>query len=50
LPVAIATESMPFITPLLWVAARYGSAAAKRLAWAMPSATTLAKVIASRSK
>jgi len=32
LPVAMTTESTPFMMPLLWVAARYGSTAAQRLA------------------
>ena len=39
LPVAITTASMPFMMPLLWVAARYGSSSAKREALTMPSIT-----------
>ena len=42
LPVAITTASTPFMMPLLWVAARYGSSSAKRDALTMPSMTSLA--------
>ena len=38
-PVANATESQPFMMPLLWVTARNGSSSAKRLAFTIPSAT-----------
>src|SRR5206468_2390083 len=40
LPVASASASMPFMMPLLWVAARYGSAAANSYAAIMRSATS----------
>ncbi len=40
LPVAITTASMPFMMPLLCVAARYGSSSAKREAATMPSMTS----------
>ena len=40
LPVAIATASTPFMMPLLWVAARYGSTSARSLARMMPSRTS----------
>ena len=35
-PVAMATGSIPFIIPLLWVVARYGSASAKAQASKIP--------------
>ena len=40
LPVAMTTASMPFMMPLLCVAARYGSSSAKRDALTMPSMTS----------
>ena len=39
LPVAMATASTPFMMPLLWVAARYGSTRARSLARMIPSRT-----------
>ena len=41
LPVAMTTASMPFMMPLLCVAARYGSSSAKRDALTMPSMTSV---------
>ena len=50
LPVAMTTASMPFMMPLLWVAARYGSSSAKRDALRMPSMTSVPLIVVGRER